>query len=212
MAKLGVITISLIDMMPDEVKKKLHRKTYNENETILFAENENNYVYFLIEGKAEAYVPNLQGSFATIHLYEPGSFFGELEQFYVGRKPVEISAMTPCVAYALHREDFFDWMKKDFEVTKFIIREIAYKLIINSEYIEEVSLLTVKERLLRCVATHYRRGDIDKLTKEQITKETKAPMRSINRAIAECDRQGILSYKNQELLILDITKLQNIPG
>lgn len=46
----------MIDRMPEEVKKKLLRKTYNENETILYAENENNFVYFLIEGKAEAYV------------------------------------------------------------------------------------------------------------------------------------------------------------
>lgn len=198
----------MMDRMPDEVKKMLLRKTFNENETILFAENENHYVYFLMEGKAEAYVPNLHGTFVNIHLYEPGSFFGELEQFYVGRKPVEISAMTPCVAYALHREDFFDWMKKDFEVTKLIIKEIAYKLITNSEYIEELSLLTVKERLLRCAANHYRRGDIDKLTKEQLKKEINAPIRSINRVIAECDRQGILSYKNQQLKILDIAKLQ----
>lgn len=198
----------LIDIMPDEVKKKLCRKILNENETILFAETENNYVYFLFEGKAEAYVPNLQGSFANIYVYEPGSFFGELEQFYVGRKPVEISAMTPCVVDMLHKDDFFDWMKKDFEITKFIIREIAYKLIVNSEYIEELSLLTVKERLLRCIATHYYRGDIGRLTKEQITKETKAPIRSINRAMAECTKQGILCYQNKLVKILNEEKIQ----
>ncbi len=201
--------MNLIDRMPDEVKRKLRRKTFNENETILFAENENNYVYFLLEGKAEAYVQNLQGSYANIHVYESGSFFGELEQFYVGRKPVEISAITPCVVDILYKDDFFNWMKKDFEVTKFIIKEIAYKLIMNGEYIEEVLLLTVEERLLRCIAIHYYRGDIDKLTKEQIVKETKAPIRSINRAIAKCTKQGIFCYRNKRVIILDEEKLQN---
>lgn len=194
--------------MPDEVKKRLRKKTYNENEIILFAENENDYVYFLVEGKAEAYVPNRDGVFSNIHLYEAGSFFGELEQFYEGRKPVEISAVGYCVLYMLHREDFFDWMKENFEVTKFIIREIAYKLILNSEYIEEISTLTVRERVIRCVAMHYHRGDLNKLTKEQLSKETKAPLRSINRALAECEKQGILSYYKREIKVLSTIKLK----
>lgn len=194
--------------MPECIKEKLQRKIYGKNETILFAEHENNYVYFLIEGKAEAYVPSPQGYFVNIHIYEPGSFFGELEQFYEGRKPVEISAMTPCVVERLHRNDFINWMQNDFEATKFLIKEIAYKLIINSEYMENLSLLTVKERLLRCVAIHYNRENLDKLTKDQIVKETKAPIRSINRAIAECTKDNILYYQKKQFGILDENKIQ----
>ena len=200
--------MKLLDMMSDKVKAKLHRKTFAKNEIILSAENENDYVYFLIVGTAEAYIPSSQGGFSNIHIYEPGSFFGEAEQFYEGRKPVEISAITPCIVDMLHREDFFDWMKNDFEVTKFIIKEISYKLILNGEYIEEVSQLTVKERLLRCISTHYHRGDIGELSKEQIAKETKAPIRSINRAIAEYAKQGILCYHNKQLHVLNGEKIQ----
>lgn len=198
----------LIDKMPDDVKAKLQRLSFAPGETILFAERENLYVYFLIEGKAEAYVPNIQGAYASVHVYEPGSFFGEAEQFYEGRKPVEISAITPCVVAKLYRDDFFDWMKRDFEVTKVIISEIAYKLIMNSEYIEEMAQLTVKERLLRCIATHYEHGSIASITKEQIAGETKAPMRSINRAIAECARQGIFFYRDKRFHILDKEKIR----
>lgn len=199
--------MNLYDKMPDEVKAKLRQKTFEKNETILFSENENNYVYFLIKGTAEAYIPNSQGVFSNIYLYEPGSFFGEIEQFYEGRKPVEISAVTPCVTEMLYKDDFLNWMKKDFEITKFIIKELAYKLIINSEYIEEVLRLTVKERLLRCIAAHYQRGDVGELTKEKIAKETKAPVRSINRAIADYVQQGVLCYQNKRISVLDKEKL-----
>lgn len=197
-----------LDRMSDEVKSKLHRKVFAKNETILFAENENHYVYFLIEGTAEAYIANSQGVISNIHIYEPGSFFGEIEQFYEGRKPVEISAITPCVTERLYKDDFLDWLKNDFETTKIIIKELAYKLILNSEYIVEVSRFTVKERLLRCVATHYHRGDIGELTKEKIAKETNAPIRSINRAIAEYAQQGVLCYENGQLRILNEEQIQ----
>lgn len=61
--------------MPGRVKEKLETKIYNPNETILFAGRENNYIYFLMEGTAEAYIQSPHGTFATLHLYEKGSFF-----------------------------------------------------------------------------------------------------------------------------------------
>lgn len=192
-----------MDLMNDETKVKLKRKNYKKNSTIIFAEEENNFVYFLVEGLAEAYILGPQGSFSSLHLYKAGSFFGEIEQFYEGRKPVEITAITDCVVDILHKKDFLHWLRNDFEATKFLIAEISYKLVINAELVEEVLLLTVKERLLRCIASHQYRNNLDKLTKEQVTKEANAPMRSINRAIAECSDQNIISYKNKRFTILD---------
>lgn len=193
----------LIDLIDNDVKEKLIRKKYKSNSTILFAEEDNFYVYFLIEGIAEAYIQSPHGSLATLHLYKAGSFFGEIEQFYNGRKPVEITAITDCVVDKLYKNDFLDWLRKDFEATKFIIKEISYKLIVNAELVEEVLLLTVKERLLRCVAMHLYRKSLDKITKEQLSKEVNAPIRSINRAIAECEKQGVICYKNKKISILD---------
>ncbi|MDL2215716.1 Crp/Fnr family transcriptional regulator [Ruminococcaceae bacterium OttesenSCG-928-N02] len=200
--------MQLVGRMPEGIKKKLHRMVFLPEQTILYAEHENEYVYFLIEGMAQAYVPSSQGVFSSVHIYEAGGFFGEAEQFYEGRKPVEISAMTTCVVDRLHRNDFFDWMKNDFEVTKLIIKEMAYKLILNSEYIEEMSQWTVKERFLRCVAKHQQRGSLAALTKEQMAKEAKAPLRSINRAIAACAKEGVLCYKGKRIYILDEEKMQ----
>lgn len=198
-----------MDLMNDETKVKLKRKNYKKNSTIIFAEEENNFVYFLVEGLAEAYILAPQGSFSSLHLYKAGSFFGEIEQFYEGRKPVEITAITDCVVDILHKKDFLDWLRNDFEATKFLIAEISYKLVINAELVEEVLLLTVKERLLRCIASHQYRNNLDKLTKEQVTKEANAPMRSINRAIAECSDQNIISYKNKRFTILDEEVVNN---
>ncbi|MNR42654.1 hypothetical protein D3C85_1611930 [compost metagenome] len=103
----------------------------------------------------------------------------------------------------LHKDDFLGWLRNDFEATKYLIKEISYKLIINAELVEDILLMTVKERLLRCIAIHHYKKKLDKLTKSQITKEVNAPIRSINRAISECSKQGVISYKNKKFSILD---------
>ena len=196
------------DIIPNCVKEKLETKMYNPNETILFAEQENNYIYFLIEGTAEAYIQSPYGTFATLYFYEKGSFFGEIEPFYDGRKPVEITAVTSCIAKRLYKTDFLSWLQSDFEATKFLIKELANKLIINTELVEHLLSLTVKERLLRSILLHYRRGTLQNLTKANLSKEINTPIRSLNRAISTCESEGIISYSNNTFLIKDMTQLQ----
>lgn len=196
-----MVEMHLIDFIPKDTKRKLKRKTYEPNATIVFAEKPNEYVHFIIEGIAEAYVPNEDGAYANIYTYKPGNFFGEVEQFYSGRKPVEISAITACTTDRLHKDDFLNWMSADFEAVKFLIREIAHKLIANSERIEEILHLTVKERLLRCIALNHHRGRLDNITKAQIGVEINAPIRSVNRALAECIQQNLLGYNNSQITV-----------
>ncbi|HFK3157070.1 TPA: Crp/Fnr family transcriptional regulator, partial [Citrobacter sedlakii] len=128
--------------------------------------------------------------------------------FYDGRKPVEITAITSCIAKRLYKTDFLSWLQSDFEATKFLIKELANKLIINAELVEHILSLTVKERLLRSILMHYRRDTLQNLTKANLSKEINTPIRSLNRAISTCENEGIISYSNNTFLIKDMTQLQ----
>ncbi|MBK5142443.1 Crp/Fnr family transcriptional regulator [Budviciaceae bacterium BWR-B9] len=195
--------MNLYDEIPDKFRQKIKRKRYSKGEAILFSERENDSVYFMIEGKAEAYIPTLKGTFSNIYLYAEGSFFGEIEQFYKGRKPVSITASTECVVDTLHKDHFLEWLSKDFESTKFLIQEIAHKLIINSDIIEELSSLTIKERVLRRVFIHHKNNTLCNLTKIQLSKEVNAPIRSVNRIIEECMKQGAILYEKKKFVVTD---------
>lgn len=199
--------MNFIDIMPENIKCKLETKKYNAKSTILLAEQENNFVYFLKEGIAEAYIQGLKGNFATLNLYKAGSFFGEIEQFYDGGKPVEITALTECVVERLYKDVFLEWLKNDFSATKFLIQGLAEKLIINAHLVENILGLTVKERLLRSIALHYHRDTITSLNKAQLTREVNAPIRSINRAMEECQKQGLFVFSNNKFTYINKQKV-----
>lgn len=199
--------MNLYDKIPDEFRQKIKRKRYRRGETIIFAERENDYVYFMIEGNAEACVLTPKGTFANIYVYKKGSFFGEIEQFYKGRKPVSIIALTECVIDVLYKDHFLEWLSKDFESTKVLIQEIAYKLIVDSDTIEELSSLTIKERVLRRFFIHNKNNTLSNLTKSQLSKEVNASIRSVNRIIEDCMKQGILSYEKKKFVVIDENSL-----
>ncbi len=76
--------MNFIDIMPKEVKHKLQEKSYAAGNTILYAEEENNFVYFyyLVLLKLTFKVP--MGIFQHF-TYINQEVFGEIEQFYDGK-------------------------------------------------------------------------------------------------------------------------------
>ena len=189
--------------MPEYISKRLIRRYYEVGSPIIMAGLENKYVYFLVEGNAEASIQNSNGSLATVYLYTPNSMFGEIEQFYDGNKPVSIISLTPCIIDVLYRDDFIEWLQNDFDAVKALIHIIAQKLVHNSELIEEMSFLSVRERILRCIAIYQHQNMLDQLTKKQLAIQANTPIRSVNRAIAECVQQGLFIYQDRHFHLLN---------
>ncbi|WP_394927291.1 Crp/Fnr family transcriptional regulator [uncultured Robinsoniella sp.] len=193
----------LLKIMPPAIKEKLVRKQYSAGSPILLSGHDNFFVFFLIQGEAEAFIHNAKGTSTTVYVYESNSVFGEIEPFYDELKPVSISAITACTIDILHKTDFIEWLRNDFDAVTALIATIAEKLVGNSLLIEELSLMNVRERVLRCVAVHYKRNRLHLLTKRQISLEVSSPIRSVNRAIATCTKDGLFCYENKQIRILD---------
>ena len=152
-------------------------------------------------------------SVAAVYLYKSNSIFGEVEPFYNDFKPVSITATKKCIVEALYQTDFLEWLKSDFEATKLLIRIISEKLIHNGQLIEEMSLLSVRKRVLRCIAIYNHKGQLHKLTKKQLSIEANTPIRSVNRAIAECVKIGLISYENKQIHIKNLAVvMEHLPS
>lgn len=193
----------LLSCMPDSIKAKLVRKHYEAGSSIILSDYDNYYVFFLIQGYAEAYIQNKDGALAYVYGYRPKSVFGEIEPFYNDLKPVSIIATTDCTIDILHKNDYLDWLKNDFNAVSTLIWTISEKLVKNGMLIEEMSLMSVRERVLRCVAIYNYRNMLHSLTKKQIALEANTPLRSVNRAIMQCNEQGIICYKDNHIEILN---------
>ena len=66
----------------DYNSQKANEKIYDPGNPIIIAGYENKYVFFLIEGEAEASIQNNDGTVAAVYLYKSNSIFGEVEPFY----------------------------------------------------------------------------------------------------------------------------------
>ena len=102
----------------------------------------------------------------------------------------------------------YEWMKIDFNFNFYLIKQLASKLILGSDTAAQLSLLTVKDRILVSMHNHYKIGDLDRITKKTLASEVHAPIRSLNRSIAQCINEGFISYKDKQFFISSIEKIE----
>lgn len=197
-----------INTAPASVKASFVYKEHSKGSYILYPGEENNYLYILIKGTADVLIQNLSGAGFVLYTYEAYQCFGELELFHNDIKTHEVVAQTDCSTILIQKEQVFEWMKADFEFTKFLIRQLTEKLIKSSQKLTSISLLSVSDRLLYCIYTHHKSGDLATLTKQDVCTETFIPIRSLNRSIAECKRNHYFEFRQKRFHILSEEKLE----
>ena len=99
-------------------------------------------------------------------------------------------------------------MKLDFNFNFYIIKQLASKLFLSSDTSAQLSLLTVKDRILLSMHNHYKIGDLESITKQILSSEVHAPIRSVNRSIAQCINEGFIRYKDKKFSIRSIDEIE----
>lgn len=198
----------LIDNVPKHIKRKFCYKSFTKDSPIIYPGEENNYLYILTKGMAEVYWQNYSGAMISLYLYEPYSCFGENELFNENLKTLCISAKMDCEVILIDKPAVYEWMKSDFDFNLYIIEQLSDKLISSSEKTMRLSLLSVKERVLYSIFSHYNLKNLDSLTKKALAIEVMAPLRSLNRSIANFVNEGIIEYKNKIFSVKSIEKIK----
>ncbi len=197
-----------INNAPVSLRNAFIHRTHGKGSFILFPGEANNYLYMLTKGTANVVLQSSSGSVFVLYTYDAYSCFGELELFNKNIKTYEVIAQSACETMMLHKDQVFEWMKADFDFTKFIIEQLTEKLIKNSIKLSSISLLCVNDRLIYCIYTHHKLGDLAMLTKEAVCSETFIPIRSLNRAIVECTKNNYFEFQKKQFRVLSEEKLE----
>lgn len=197
-----------IDNAPFPVKNSFIHRTHMKGSFILHPGEENNYLYILTKGTANVVIQNISGTGFVLYTYGAYSCFGELELFNESIKTYDVVAQSSCETITIQKDQVFEWMKADFEFTKYLIEQLTEKLLISSKKLSAISLLSVNDRLLYCIYTHHKFGDLAKLTKQSVCSETFIPIRSLNRSIVECTKNNYFEFHRKKFRVLSEEKLE----
>lgn len=193
---------------PEKISKHFVEKNYKKGTTILFPGEKNTTLYLLTKGTIDIYKQAYNGTIIAIRSYDAYTYFGEMEIFNEAYRTVNVVAKTNCQVLLIEKEKVLEWIHLDPDLAIHFIEELTIRLANTSEIRLKLSLLTIKERILYTLYSHYQIGDLDQVTKKQLCAEVSAPVRSINRSLAECIAEGHLTYDNKHFKLTTPQKLK----
>lgn len=198
----------IVNDVPPHIKKEFIYRRHKKGNLIIHPHEKNNYLYILTSGVTEVYRQSYAGTMVSIYTCDSYSCFGEMEIFDDHIKTVSVIAKQNCETIAIHKEKVYEWMKIDFNFNLYIVKLLASKLILFSDHASKLSLLSLKDRILLKIHTHYKIGNLSNLTKQALCSEVCAPIRSLNRSIAQCIDEDYIEYKEKRFNIVSVQKLE----
>ncbi len=98
---------SLTDEEMEQITQKMIVKQYKKNETILYEEDTNRFMYIIISGKTKAVRTTEEGKEIILAIHKSGSFFGEMSLIDGKTVPASVIATEDALIAILAKKDFF---------------------------------------------------------------------------------------------------------
>ncbi len=191
---------------------------------IVFSEGEKaEGFYIVIEGKIKIYKISAAGKSQIIHIFGPGSPFGEAAIFMQNRFPAYAEAMSPCGLVYIKFEEFLKYLKKDPQFALNIIATLCVRLKAFLKTIEELSLDEVSTRLAKYILSMANERKAAGLSSDKavvtlnIKKNVLANQlgtipETLSRTLAKLKKQGLIIIDKKTITVPSIEKLSEIAG
>ncbi|MEE1237092.1 MAG: Crp/Fnr family transcriptional regulator [Turicibacter sp.] len=183
---------------------KFEMRTFQKGEVILNVEDRIDEVFILKNGRLKTYSLSENGNKHLIKIYENGELLGDVEIFTDSSVICYLEGMDDGEIYVIKREHFLQWMEQDFNVSLYIVRQLAQKLINTGIKMQSAVSYPLKYQVLLYIfkyISQYKNNCIPKLL---IVEELGSNIRSINRILKQLAEEGMIVNLNGKIQVDDL--------
>jgi CRP/FNR family transcriptional regulator len=181
---------SLTDEEMEQIINKMIVKQFKKNETILYEEDTNEFMYVILLGKVKVVRTTEDGKEIILAMHKSGSFFGEMSLIDGKTTPASVIATEDALIAIIARKDFFSIVFLHNKVTGNLLKILCTRLrrcwdtiqLLNFNnashrtkmlllmLIEEYGEKTPEGTVLNIKLTHQDISDMTGLTRESVTR------------------------------------------
>ena len=206
---MAVDILELAQTAPPEIRQKFQQREYSEGDCIISpAAMPTCCLYIVLSGLLEVQKESGGGNAIVVNTFSAGDVFGEVEIFSPEYKPYAVRVKTACRILVLDKETVFQWMREVFDFDLFLCEMLTRRMYLTSDSMSRIALLSIRERVLGCLWSYYSRGQLSRLTKEELVSQVRAPLRSVNRVVRSCIQQGIIDYRKKCFVVKNAHALE----
>jgi CRP/FNR family transcriptional regulator, cyclic AMP receptor protein len=192
--------------------------TYKKGEFIIRPGETPNAVFFIDEGLVKAYNITKYGEENLLIIRKEQEIFPMIWAITGQERSVIYQTLAPTTVYRLNRKSYLDFLDSNPEAMSIILDMTVEMYRIHSERIITLGFRSVRERLVSFLYTMYKRfgepideGRVIKapLRQQDIASSINATRETTGRELSYLTKKGIISYKDNLIVIPDVDKLRS---
>lgn len=200
---------SMSDQELEEIASSGVRKNYKKDEIILKEAEYGSALYIISKGQVKISIYSDEGNETILNFLGPGDFFGEMALFLDSIRCANVIAMKETEVFIFKRENFYEILKRNFNITKKIIAMLCNRLRQANIFIEGLANLDVYGRVIRFfkdICKNHGKDEgqfisIPKINQEDIAHKIASTRETISRIIASLKQSELLEIKKDRILV-----------
>jgi uncharacterized membrane protein len=149
MAEIELREIPLFSEMDEQevagVRELMDEMKFKPGQVIIREGDVGDLFYVIIEGYAEVFLRDANGSDVILHMVGPGDFFGELSMLTNEPRTARVRAIDHLTALTLKRDDFFKFLQAHTSAAIDVLVELGGRLHKNDIMLRQMASRNVNE-------------------------------------------------------------------
>ncbi len=190
---------------------KIMVKRFRKNQTVLFEDESNAFMYMLLSGKVKVVQVMEDGKESIRAIHKTGDSFGELSLLDCKTSPAMVVAMEDTTAAIISKENFFTILYNQRKVLDNLLQMFCFRLRDSWERFQMVNFKNAAQRVV--MVLHQQSGEQSEKTaegivlKDRFTHQVIADMVSLNRetvtrVIDKLQKDGAITIRKDKKIVL----------
>jgi len=111
-----------------QISEELIVKSYGKNETILYEEDTNQFMYIILSGKVKVIKTTGEGKEVILAMHQAGDFFGEMSLINGKTTPASVVATEESLVAIISRKGFYSMLLSHHKVLQSLLQILSSRL------------------------------------------------------------------------------------
>ena len=166
--------------------------------------------YYLNSGRVKSFIQSEDGGERVLHVYGPGSLFGEASFFDELPRVSSAVALTPCQIVAIDRELVTQEIAKNPELALAMMKYLARTVRLLSDQVDQMAFRPARWRVGRFLLSLSPDSGEARCTQEDIAAAVSVSRVTVSRILNSFARQGIIHVGYGTVRVLDPEPLEKL--
>jgi len=201
-----------MDKLFEKIKSAGIRKELDNRQTIFSDGDKANGFYYVESGRVRAFKMDASGKDFEVSSFNAGEYFGEVIVFGAEAYPVHTETVGPAVVYYFDKKQVLSLIKKNPSTAMSFLTILAKKCISLNKQIENLTLKTVRMRLIQFLVNNCGREEDCvvhlQIKKSELARKIGTVSETLSRNFAHLQNDGLIQVRNRDIKVLDCKKMK----